>query len=512
MSIMSDKAIRKIVIVGGGTAGWMTAAPLALKLGAHCEIVLVESADIGTIGVGEATLPTIRYYNQVLGLDAADFVKKTHATFKLGTEFRDWGHVGNRFFHAFGNFGPTIENRPAYMYWLRLAREDKSMPSYEEWSTADAMSRAHKFVPPYGDQPSVTNSYSYGFQFDATLYAAYLRDYAVARGVARIEGTVVDVEQHPETGFVTALKLRDGRRVDGDLFVDCTGFRALLLEGVYKAGYEDWSAYLPCNSAQALPCASPDAPLTPYTRSTARAAGWTWRIPLQHRIGNGYVYCDGFTTDDEATRVLRDALEGEALDQPRQLRFTPGRRRKSWIKNCVGVGLSTGFIEPLESTSINMIEQTVGWIVQYFPDRDCRPELADEFNRLVSQRFEFVRDFIILHYKLTNREDTEFWRYCKHMAVPDILRHQIDLFRSSSRVAILDQQGFLEDSWVSILMGHGIFPEKNDPLIDYMDADRLADHFRKIRDSIRQAVAAMPDHAAFVRHVVSDDVPGQRVG
>jgi tryptophan halogenase len=255
---------------------------------------------------------------------------------------------------------------------------------------------------------------------------------------------------------------------------------------------------------------SPDGPLTPYTRSTARDAGWTWRIPLQHRIGNGYVYCDGFTTDAEATRVLEGALEGAALDTPRQLRFTPGRRRKSWIKNCVGVGLSTGFIEPLESTSINMIEMTVGWLVQFFPDRDCRPALADEFNRLLSQRYEYVRDFIILHYKLTNRDDTEFWRYCRNMPVPDILQHQIDLFRDSSRVAILDQQGFLEDSWVSILLGHGIFPEKNDPFIDLMDERYLVEHFRKIRDSIRRAVDAMPDHAAFVNHVVSDEPAGRR--
>jgi tryptophan halogenase len=508
---MSDKAIRNIVIVGGGTAGWMTAAPLAQRLGTACQIVLIESPEIGTVGVGEATLPSIRYYNQGLGLDPADFVAKTQATFKLGTEFKDWGHLGNRFFHAFGNFGPAIDNRPAYMYWLRLARDNKDMPSYEEWSTADAMSRAHRFVPPYGDQPSVTNAYSYGFQFDASLYAAYLRDYAVARGVQRIEGTVAEVEQHPETGFITAVKLRDGRRFEGDLFVDCTGFRALLLEGVYKAGYEDWSAMLPCNSAQAMPCAHAGGPLTPYTRSTARSAGWTWRIPLQHRIGNGHVYCDGFTTDAEATRVLQGALEGEALDAPRQLRFTPGVRRKAWIKNCVGVGLSTGFIEPLESTSINMIELTIGWFIQFFPDRDCMPELADEFNRLLSQRFEYVRDFIVLHYKLTNRDDSEFWRYCANMPIPDMLQHQIDVFRASSRVPIIDPQGFLEDSWVSILMGHRIFPEKNDPFIDLMDAGHLAEHFRKIRASIRQAVDAMPDHAAFVNYLVHNEPLGRRV-
>jgi hypothetical protein len=497
---MSDKAIRTIVIVGGGTAGWMTAAPLALRLGTSCNIVLVESPDIGTVGVGESTLPTIRYYNHALGLDGAEFVRRTKATFKLGIEFQDWGHVGNRFFHGFSDFGPSIENRPAYMYWLRLARERKGMPSYEEWSVATAMARAHRFIPPYGDRPSVTNAYSYAFQFDAGLHADYLRDYALARGVGRIEGTVGEVEQHPETGFITAVKLRDGRRVEGDLFVDCTGFRGLLIEQVYRAGYEDWSAMLPCNSAQAVPSASADK-LTPFTRATARSAGWTWRIPLQHRTGNGHVYCDAFMSDEEAGRVLLDGLDTEALGAPRQLRFTAGRRRKSWVKNCVAIGLSSGFLEPLESTSINIIELAVGWLLQYFPDRDCRPELADEFNRLVAQRYEFVRDFIVLHYKLTNRDDSEFWRYCAHMPIPDSLRHQIDLFRASGRITLYDPQGFSMDSHASIMLGLGINPETGDPLVDRMDLARLDEHFGKVHATIRQAVAAMPDHGTFVEQL-----------
>jgi tryptophan halogenase len=367
---ISGKAIRKIVIVGGGTAGWMTAAPLGMKLGKACEIVLVESPEIGTVGVGEATLPTLRYYNLALGLDGADFVRKTQATFKLGIEFRDWGHLGNRFFHGFGDFGPAIENRSPHLYWLRLAREFKDMPSYEEWSVATVMARSHRFVPPYGDQPAATNAYSYAFHFDAGLYAAYLRDYAMQRGVQRIEGMITDVEQHPETGFITAVKLRDGRRVEGDLFIDCSGFRGLLIEGVYQAGYDDWSAMLPCNSALAVPSARAGQ-LTPYTTSTAKSAGWTWRIPLQHRTGNGHVYCNGFTTDEAASRVLLDGLDGAALGEPRQLRFTTGRRRKSWIKNCVAVGLSSGFLEPLESTSINIIENSVGWLIQHFPDRNA---------------------------------------------------------------------------------------------------------------------------------------------
>ena len=494
---MQDKAIRKIVIVGGGTAGWMSAAPLALKLAKSCEITLVESPEIGTVGVGEATLPTIRYYNQALGLDANDFVKKTQATFKLGIEFKDWGHLGNRFFHGFGDFGPAIESRSPVMYWLRLARENEDIPSYEEWSTATAMARSNRFMLPYGDQPAVTNAFSYAFHFDASLYAAYLRDYAMERGVQRVEGMINEVEQHPETGFITALKLKDGRRVEGDLFIDCSGFRGLLIEGVYQAGYDDWSAMLPCNSAQAVPCEKVE-PLTPYTVSTARSAGWTWRIPLQHRTGNGHVYCNGFTSDEEASRVLLDGLDGRALDTPRQLRFTTGRRRKSWIKNCVAIGLSSGFLEPLESTSINIIENAVGWLLQYFPDRDFSPALADEFNRLVSQRYEFVRDFIILHYKVTQRDDSEFWRYCAAMQIPDTLRHQIEMFRETGRVVIFDHEGFSVASHISILMGLGVVPKKGDPLIDLMDLPRLQQHFTMVRETIQRAVAGMPEHGRFI--------------
>jgi tryptophan halogenase len=258
---------------------------------------------------------------------------------------------------------------------------------------------------------------------------------------------------------------------------------------------------LPCNSAQAVPSAMADQ-LTPYTRSTAKSAGWQWRIPLQHRTGNGHVYCDGFTSDDEAAQVLLAGLDGAALDTPRQLRFTTGRRRKSWIKNCVAIGLAGGFLEPLESTSINIIELAVGWLLQYFPDRDCRPELADEFNRLVTERYEFVRDFIVLHYKLTQRDDSEFWRYCAHMPIPDTLRHQIDLFRASGRVALHDKEGFSVDSHVAIMMGLGVVPETSDPLIDRMDGARLAEHFRKVHASIRQVVDTMPDHAAFIERVV----------
>jgi tryptophan halogenase len=499
---MLENAIRKIVIVGGGTAGWMAAAPLAQRLGKHCEVILVESPEIGTIGVGEATLPTIRFYNAALGLDGADFIKKTQATFKVGIDFQDWGHVGNRFFHGFGDYGPSIDKRSPHMHWLRLSQEFNRMPDLENWSMSSMMARHNKFTPPSKDIPSLTDAYSYGFQFDAGLYANYLREYAVARGAQRIEGMIVEVEQHPESGFITAVKLRDGRRVEGDLFIDCSGFRGLLIEGTLKAGYDDWSDYLPCNSALAVPCASVPE-LTPYTRVTAKSAGWVWRIPLQHRTGNGHVYSNAFTTDEQARQVLLDSLDAAALDEPRQLRFVTGRRRKSWVKNCVAVGLSAGFVEPLESTSIHLIETAVGKLITLFPDRDFRPELIEEFNRSMAIRYESVRDFIIMHYKLTRRDDSEFWRYCANMPIPDSLSHQIELFRETGRVAVLDPDGFAEPSFVAMLMGLGVVPKRYDPFVDHIDIRQLHGHFAGLRDAIAQAVARMPDHGAYIASQVA---------
>jgi tryptophan halogenase len=494
---MQQNAIRKIVIVGGGTAGWMAAAPLAQRLGKRCEIVLVESPEIGTIGVGEATLPTIRFYNNALQLDNADFIKKTQATFKLGIEFRDWGHVGNRFFHGFGDYGPPVNGASPHHHWLRLARTFDKMPDLENWSMPSVMARENKFAMPANTQPGVTDAFSFGFQFDAGLYAAYLRDYATARGATRIEGMIVGVDQHPETGFVTGVRLRDGRTVEGDLFIDCSGFRGLLIEDTLKAGYEDWSAHLPCNSALAVPCARVE-PLTPYTRSTAKGSGWIWRIPLQHRTGNGHVYSNAFTTDEQARQDLLDGLDGKALDEPRQLRFVTGRRKKSWVKNVVAVGLSAGFVEPLESTSIHLIETAVGKLIELWPDRDFRPELAAEFNRVMGSRYESIRDFIILHYKLTKRDDTAFWRYCANMAIPDTLAHQIELFRATGRVTILDRDGFAEPSFIAMLLGLGVVPERYDPFADDVDLRQLHGHFAGLRDLIAKTVAQMQGHAAYL--------------
>ena len=502
-----EQSIRRIVIVGGGTAGWMTAAPLAQRLGgndpsARCEIVLVESPEIGTVGVGEATLPTIRFYNRTLELDSAEFIRKTQASFKLGIEFKDWGRLGNRFFHGFGEFGPPILNRSSVMHWMRLHRMG-GMASHEEWSTATVMAQRNRFLPPEGDQPSAANGYAYAFHFDAGLYAAFLRDHAMARGVKREQGTIVDVSLRPGDGFVTAVTLSDGRRIEGDLFIDCSGFRALLIEGVMKVGYHDWSHWLPCDSAQAVPC-DKVLPLTPYTTSTARSAGWQWRIPLQHRTGNGHVYCSGYMTDEDAGRVLMQNLDGPAQGDPRQLRFKTGMRRRAWEKNVVAIGLSSGFLEPLESTSIQLIMDGVGRLLELFPDKRCDQHLADEYNRRMTRQYESVRDFIVLHYKLTQRDDSEFWRYCAAMPIPDALHHQIELFRRNGRVAILDPDGFTEPSWVSIFLGLGLWPERDDPLLQQVDEQALRTHFQRLRTAISLTVDAMPDHAAFIeKHIRS---------
>jgi tryptophan halogenase len=467
----------------------------------HCEVTLVESAEIGTVGVGEATLPTIRVFNQMLGLDEADFMRKTQASCKLGIEFRDWGRLEHRFFHGFGDFGPTIHNRPLWAYWLRLRELDAKLPSYEEWSTATVMANGLRFMPPQPGEASPASAFNYAYHFDATLYGAYLRDYALRHGASRIEGTIVRVETSEENGFVTAVHLRDGQRIEGDLFIDCSGFRALLIGGAMASPYEDWSHWLPCDRALAVPCKRVD-PMTPYTTSTARGAGWQWRIPLQHRTGNGLVYCSSHLGDDEAAQLLLSHLDGDALDEPRQQRFTTGRRRQGWVKNVVAIGLSSGFLEPLESTSIQLIMDGVSRLTALLPDRDCSPKLADEFNRQMAYRYESVRDFIILHYKLGERRDTEFWRACAAMSIPDDLAHQIELFRQTGRVAILEPEGFGESSWASLYFGLGLFPARHDPYVDLVDLDGVRRHLHGVRDAIQRTVNSMPTHNDFLARAV----------
>lgn len=495
---MADSAIRKMVIVGGGSAGWMAAAAFAAIVRSRVrEIVLVESVQIGTIGVGEATLPTLRAFNATLGLNEIEFIRNTQATFKLGIEFVGW-NPERAFFHGFSDFGPDIRGVSPHQAWLRMraAADDRS---YCEYSIASVAAKMGRFAPPVRNHESVLGSYSYAYQFDAASYAAYLRAFAEKHGVQRIEGRIVDVRLRAEDGFIESVVLEGGRSVSGDLFIDCSGFVGLLIERALQAGFEDWSKWLPCDRAFAVPRARMGEP-APFTRSTAHQAGWQWRIPLQHRTGNGYVFCSSTISEDEAAGTLLANLDGDALGAPRLIKFTAGRRRECWKRNCVALGLASGFLEPLESTSIHLVESGIGRLVELFPDRGFEPKLAEEYNRLMARSYESIRDFIILHY-WASRRDGELWRYCQNMTIPDGLRHQLELFKARGAVALYDSGAFAEPSWISIYFGLGLFPRGHDPMVELIEEAALQRELERRVRLVTGAAQSLPTHGAFIdRH------------
>jgi tryptophan 7-halogenase len=490
---MNEKAIRSILIVGGGTAGWMTAAALSNTLAKNCKIILIESEEIGTVGVGEATIPPIRTFNQMLGIDEREFVKATKGSFKLGIEFVNWGKLDHRYFHPFGPHGKPFDILPVHQYWLRAG--DGS--NFDDHSMAWALAKEGRFTRPTPDERNVLSTFDYAYHFDAGLYAKFLRQYSESKGVIRAEGKVASVQQHGETGFVTGVTMEDGRQIEADLFIDCSGFRGLLIEGALQAGYEDWTHWLPCDRAVAIPCAKGGA-FTPYTRSTAHAAGWQWRIPLQHRTGNGYVYCSKFISDDQALDTLLGNLDGETLAEPNRLRFTTGRRRKFWDKNVIAIGLASGFMEPLESTSIHLIQAGISKILALFPDRNFDPLLIDEYNHIAVTEFERIRDFLVLHYKLTTRDDSELWRYCAAMDIPDTLQFKIDHFRHYGRHIPRDMDLFGPPSWLAVHIGQGNMPLATDPLGDYRDEAGGREWLRKLRDTMALGAKQQPTHQQFI--------------
>lgn len=494
---MDAKPYRKFVIVGGGTSGWIAAATLiqALK-GRLGEVELIESDEIGTVGVGEATIPPIQFLNGLLGIDEYDFVRKTQATFKLGIQFRNWGRVGHEYFHPFGVYGEPIDGVSFHHYWLRL-RANGEGGSLDSYALSTVAAKAGKFAAPPKDLPPGVPGLGYAYHFDAGLYARYLRDYAETRGVKRTEGKIAKVEQRPEDGFVSGLVLADGRRIDGDFFIDCSGFRGLLIEEALEAGFEDWSQWLPCDRALAVPCENA-YPLTPYTRSTAREAGWQWRIPLQHRTGNGYVYCSDFISDDEAANTLLANLDGKALADPRPLRFKAGRRRKAWSKNVVALGLAGGFMEPLESTSIHLVQTGAMRLLALLPLGGYDPAAESEYNRLTQIEYEQIRDFIILHYCATERDDAPLWNHCRTMAIPDSLAHKIELFRSRAKIARYDDQLFAEPSWLAVFLGQGIAPRDYDRLADVLPYDEVVAKVWKVGQANANLVSRLPTHDAFI--------------
>ncbi len=477
---MTGAPIRRVVIVGGGTAGWMAAAAAARFLDdGQRTITLIESDAIGTVGVGEATIPPIRGFNARLGIDEADFLRATGGTVKLGIEFVGWRDGGDRYFHPFGTHGQDIEGLNFHQLWLKLRHRDGIGP-IDDYSLAAVAARHRRFAPPPGDPRSPLAGLDYAYHFDAGLYAAFLRARAEAQGAQRIEGRILDVDRDGDTGFVLAVRLEGDRRVEGDLFIDCSGFRSLLLGQAMGVGFEDWSHWLPCDSAIAVPTER-SRPLLPFTRATAHRAGWQWRIPLQHRTGNGHVYASRFIDHDEAERTLLAHLDAPATAAPRRLSFTAGRRARMWAGNVVALGLAGGFLEPLESTSIHLIQTGISKLFGLFPDMRFTAVERDEYNRLMASQFDAIRDFIILHYHATARDDSPFWRHVRTMAIPDTLSRKLALFREKGRIFRYDDELFSIPSWVAVMLSQGIDPDGYDPVVDALDADRVADALRRMR-------------------------------
>ncbi len=494
-------AQQKIVIVGGGTAGWMSASLLARVTGGRLgQITLVESDEIGTIGVGEATIPYIRDFNRILGLDEAEFLRETRGTIKLGIEFRDWTRLGHTYMHPFGRVGAPI-GQTAFQHFLTRSRLQGGDGDFHAYSLCCTAARLNRFAPPHPADAGVHSTLGYAYHFDAGLYARYLRNYAEQRGVVRVEGRIVEVQQRAEDGHISRLRLANGGQIEGSLFIDCSGLIGLLIEKTLASGFEAWSHWLPCNSAAFVPSENA-APLTPYTRSTAREAGWQWRIPLQHRTGNGHVFCRDFTTDDAAAAALLQGLDTKPLAEPRFLRFTAGRRKEFWKKNVVSIGLAAGFLEPLESTSIHLIHSGLIKLLDLWPRQDMDPLLAEQYNQALGAEYEAIRDFLILHYKCTERDDSPFWRYCRDYSIPDSLAYKMEHFRRSSRIVLTRGDLFQPPSWLAVFLGQNVLPQDYDPMADLIPEDILTAQLDGMRTEVARKAASLPTHEEFLARMV----------
>ncbi len=491
------RPIQKIVILGGGTAGWMAAAALSKFLeGKDASVQLVESDAIGTIGVGEATVPGIKYFNRQLGVNERDFIRETQATFKLGIEFRDWYAQGSSFFHPFADYGMPINGQSFYQHWLALHKQGYT-GKLEDFCLSTQLALNGRFSLPDAESGTPLTDYNYAYHFDASLYAKFLRSYAEARGVQRFEGMIASVEQDTDSGFIKRLILEDGRILDGELFIDCSGFKGILIEKTLQTPYENWSHWLPCNSAVAMQTENAENPV-PYTRSTAHEAGWLWKIPLQHRAGNGYVYCSNYISDQHAIDTLERNVTGRALTTPRVIKFTTGVRQEFWNKNCVALGLASGFLEPLESTSISLIQTGIDKLLNHFPDSDFSPELRDEANRLNLLEYARLRDFLILHYKASKRGDTAFWRDVQSMDIPEMLAQKIERFRLDGALLNYDQETFKDPSWISMYNGFNIIPTKPKLSLSGVQLESLAQMLDKMRSAIASGLDYAPLHHEFL--------------
>ena len=496
---METKKITKVVIAGGGTAGWITAALLNKVLGKVIDITLIESTEIGTVGVGEASIPPILHLNGALGISEKEFIKATGATIKLGIEFENWRSQGHSYMHAFGEIGKDFPFCEFYHFWLK-ANQANNAPDFWDFSLNYQAAKAHKFAHLKHIPNTQLAGLHYAYHFDATRYGEFLKELAQSRGVKRIEGKIESVNQCHESGYIRSLLLKNGEQIDGDLFIDCTGLRALLIEQTLNTGFEDWSHWLACDSAIAVQSESASDAI-PYTRSIARDSGWQWQIPLQHRVGNGLVYSSRFLSDEAAKQQLLENLPAKPLTEPRVIKFKTGRRLKQWHKNVVSVGLSSGFLEPLESTSIHLIQSAAIRLIKFFPHQGIKQSLVDEFNLQSKTEFERIRDFIILHYKITERDDSAFWRFCKGMDIPSSLKKKIELFKTSGKLVREDDELFAEVAWQQVMIGQGLIAEDHHPLTDALSDEQLNELFSNLKTLINSTVEQLPTHSQFLEKV-----------
>lgn len=489
-STVTMQPVKKVVIVGGGTAGWMAAASISKLIGRDLDISLIESDAIGTVGVGEATIPTMITLHQLLKIDEREFMAEVQGTFKLGISFENWKNLNENYIHSFGFTGKDCWAAGFQHFWLK-GKQQGLAGEFGDYCTELQAAKNNKFaVMP-------RNGLNYAFHMDAGLYAKFLRRIAEENGAKRIEGKITQVVTDPQSGNINHVTLESGQQIDGDLFIDCSGFFGLLIDKTLHTGYDDWSHYLPCDSAVAVQTRSVGEPI-PYTRSIARDAGWQWRIPLQHRVGNGHVFCSKYISDEEATETLLNNVEGEVLTKPRVIKFRTGQRHKHWNRNCVALGLASGFLEPLESTSIHLIQRGIIRLLQLFPTDGIRESDVDEFNAQMKEEFLFVRDFIVLHYHVTEREDTPFWRHCKNMAIPDSLQHRIDLFKESGRIFQKANDVFAENSWSQVMLGQGLLPEQYHPIVNMMSDEELKGFLTNIKATVDKMVDQLPTHQQFI--------------
>jgi len=488
---VDGNGVKRVVIAGGGTAGWMAAAALSKTLGKVLEITLIESDEIGTVGVGEATIPPLVTFHRLLDINEQKFMAAAQGTFKLGIGFENWRSVGHKYIHSFGVTGHDHWAAGFQHFWLK-GRQRGLAGDFGDYCLELRAALESKFA----HLPNI--GINYAFHIDASLYARFLRQFSEGYGVRRLEGKIVEVRTNGATGFIESLRLDSGDEIAGDLFIDCTGFRGLLIEQTLHAGYEDWSHWLPCDSAVAAQTESTGEAI-PYTRSIARDAGWQWRIPLQHRVGNGMVYCSRYISDAAAREALLANIEGALLTEPRVIKFRPGQRRRTWIKNCVALGLASGFVEPLESTSIHLIQRGIMRLLQTFPHAAVAPADVEEYNRQTSDEIQHIRDFIVLHYHVTERDDTPFWRHCRNMEIPASLAHRIALFRQTGRVFRIPNELFAENSWIQVMLGQGITPQQYHPVVDVMSDEELSRFLNNIKSKVDATVAQLPRHEAYVK-------------